>query len=325
MRVLVVGTSVIDLFVSVDKDHYKTEAKTITFTLGDKAPISNQGMFIGGNGANVAVGLSRLGHNPTLYTYLGQDGLAKTIEERLTQEQIELLRGAPRTQNTPIHLIFNFEHDRIIFSDYACENYEFKMSNQATIPDYIYLTSVGDSWQSAYKQVLDYANDNNIPLALSPGSRQLEEGGKLLQSALEACAILLVNKEEAMKILNLYKQKADGLKKLFSFLHARGPEIISITDGGNGAYASDKKKIHKITPFNDNKAIIQKTGAGDAFASAFFASLLFKNPLTESMRWGAINAHSVMGHLGAQEGLLSKNGIERLVIVNPSFQTETLN
>ena len=324
MRVLVIGTSVIDLFVSVDKDHYETDRKSVSFTLGDKVPISNHGMVIGGNGANVAVGLSRLGAKVALYTYLGQDSLAKTIEEKLTNERIELFKGVPRTQNTPIHLIFNFESDRIIFSDYPCENYEFKISKDKPIPEYIYLTSIGESWQSAYKQALDYADENNVAIALSPGSRQLKEGGELLQRAIAACAILLVNKEEAMRILNFYKQKTDDLKKLFSLLHAHGPEIVSITDGAHGAYASDKNNIHKISPFNDKKAIIQKTGAGDAFASAFFASILFKNSLGESMRWAAINAHSVMGHLGAQSGLLSKSELERLMVVNPSFQTEVV-
>lgn len=59
--------------------------------------------------------------------------------------------------------------------------------------------------------------------------------------------------------------------------------------------------------------LLQKTGAGDAYASALSAALIYGKDLPEAMRWGACNGAAVVESLGPEDGLLSYHGMmERL-------------
>ena len=63
------------------------------------------------------------------------------------------------------------------------------------------------------------------------------------------------------------------------------------------------------------KALINKgvntTGAGDAFGSGFVAGLMAKNDINFALRLAAANATSVVEHIGAQEGILTKSDFSK--------------
>lgn len=323
MEILVIGTSVIDLFLNVDRDHTHVTEKTVSFTLGDKVPTQIDKLAIGGNGANVAVGLARLALPSVLYTYFGDDILSQELRQSITQEGVELVASSGKQEYSPLHLIFNFEKDRIIFSDYKIKQYEF--AYEKSPPNYVYLTSIGTHWENAYTQALTYMQTNQIPYAFSPGSRQLEDMGEIFTNALTHASILFINKEEAVHILEKLGKSADNMQNILLTLQSFGPKVVSVTDGAQGAYCADETKtVYHIKAFNNNKLIIQKTGAGDAYATGFFASYLLKNPLVECMRWGALNAHAVMEHLGAQEGLMTKKQIEEELKKYSNFRAEKI-
>jgi sugar/nucleoside kinase (ribokinase family) len=65
-------------------------------------------------------------------------------------------------------------------------------------------------------------------------------------------------------------------------------------------------------PIYDVKAV-GKTGAGDAFASAFLSAIILKKDIQTAMQWGTANSASVIQQIGAQKGLLNKVGIEKMV------------
>jgi len=49
---------------------------------------------------------------------------------------------------------------------------------------------------------------------------------------------------------------------------------------------------------------VERTGCGDAFATAFVAALHCDKSVEEAMRWGTANSASVLGFVGPQKGLL---------------------
>ena len=57
--------------------------------------------------------------------------------------------------------------------------------------------------------------------------------------------------------------------------------------------------------------LVEKTGAGDAYAAAFIAALNRNLNLGEAMVWGTINSAHVIREVGAQNGLLNLDGVER--------------
>ena len=83
-----------------------------------------------------------------------------------------------------------------------------------------------------------------------------------------------------------------------------------ITDGPDGAYASDGDNRFKMPNYPDPAPPFERTGAGDSFASCFVAALAKGATLEAALLWAPINSMSVVQHVGAQEGLLSAKEID---------------
>lgn len=318
MNILVVGSSVIDLFMSISEEHVHVVGSKVELTLGDKIPAEIKKFALGGNATNIAVGLTRLGVPATLYTYLGKDVLSRQIEEGVTAEGVELVaeRGVQKT--SPLHLIFDFKEDRIIFSNYPKADHGFD-SKRVDKPDFIFLNSVSDAWENAYKNVLEFARENSIPLAFSPGTRQLDSLNETVISAIKQSKIFFSNKEEAEKIVDASKME---IQNLLEKLKEMGPEIVSVTDAGQGAYAIDAEgKSYHVRSFDPDLVSEDKTGAGDAYASAFFGAHLLGQDTKTAMMWGAVNSQLVMRQIGAEEGLGSVEEIKKTLMSKPDYQT----
>lgn len=323
MNVLVIGSSTIDIFLEIeDKNHIDFIQNKIQLQLGDKIPMNIKGLTIGGDGANVAAGISYLGNNTKFYTYLGTDIFSREIEETIHHEGIKLLVDKTEGGKSSMSLIYDFKNDRIIFSHHEVRNHTFNFKEDE-MPNFVYLASIGDYWQNAYKLILDFVKCNNIPLAITPGTHQLEAPSQIMPELIKISKIILINYEEALKMLSWNNTKTNDVKSTLLEIKKLGPEIVSVTDGAKGAYAIDQdNNFYKIGTYGDS--VIEKTGAGDAYASGFISAHLNNLSVQECMKWGSINSHSVMQKTGAHNGLLRKEEMEQTIKENPDFKAEIL-
>ena len=86
-----------------------------------------------------------------------------------------------------------------------------------------------------------------------------------------------------------------------------GPKTVVLTDGRKGAYSYGWGGYLYITEFPGPR--LEATGAGDAFTTAYVAALAYNLSHTEALRWGPVNAGSVVQQIGPQAGLLTKEQI----------------
>ena len=87
-----------------------------------------------------------------------------------------------------------------------------------------------------------------------------------------------------------------------------GPKVVVMTDGIKGAYSYDGTDayfmpVYPHVPF-------ERTGAGDAFASTFTSAISLGKTIPEALMWAPINSMSVVQHVGAQKGLLTREALE---------------
>ncbi len=323
MHVLVVGSPVIDLFLNLDSDHYKIQDKKILLELGDKIPSEIKKTALGGNGANTSVGLTRFEIPTTFYTYLGDDFFSREIQEGLTREGVDLDVERHDETNSAVHIILDFPQDRVILSSYSKNRHGFSPKEKTF--DYIFLTSIPESWEDAYRKILEFSKSNNIPIAFSPGTRQIEDKNETVEQVLASSKIYFSNKEEAMKITADNEQLTTdrNIKNLLLTVKQLGPEIVSITDGPNGAYAIDgSNNCYFIRPVPSQGH--EKTGAGDAYAAAFFAGVLNEQDVPTAMSWGVLNSSRVMEKIGAQTGLLTRNQLDEQIKEHDNLTAEKL-
>jgi sugar/nucleoside kinase (ribokinase family) len=171
---------------------------------------------------------------------------------------------------------------------------------------------------------LEFKKTHDVKLAFNPGTIQLEKRGKLFMDALEKTDYLFVNKQEAQEILygkelTLIKENDNQMKKLLYGLKGLGAKNIIVTDGDNGSFVqTENNEFFNLGIMTTE--VVEKTGAGDAYTAGFLAALLNGQPVGEAMRWGTLDAASVVQRIGAEEGLLTKVGLQ-----NTSSPIPTLN
>ena len=141
-------------------------------------------------------------------------------------------------------------------------------------------------------------------------------GAKRLAALYKRTEVLAVNREEAVLITDGDYKDIHGL---FDKLHSLGPKIVVISDGPEGAYASDGVKRLQMPIYPDPSPPFERTGAGDAFTSTFVAALIHGSDIEGALQWGPINSMSVVQHVGAQKGLLTQNQLNTLLKNSPKW------
>ncbi len=329
--VICVGDAKLDIFLTIDEKntHVKLDSNTreLRFGHGEKIEVKKMNLSIGGNAANVAVGISRLGLKSSLVAELGKDEFSQKIINNLTGENVSLeLVKQISNEDSSITVAISYKGDRTLFTEHATRKHDFNFDNLET--KFVYLTSLGKEWEKAYEKTLNFAEKNNIKLIFNPGTLQIEKRNPIIWSAISKSDILFVNKEEAEELLygkeiNLPSSSENYVQKLLYGLKSLGAKIVVITDGNTGSYVMDK--AHNtyrlgIIPCE----VVEKTGAGDAYTSGFISAILNSETMQEAMRWGAFNSTAVIGEIGAEKGLLTKDEMLEKLKSNEDFKAKEI-
>ena len=196
------------------------------------------------------------------------------------------------------------------------ETYDYTWHAPKATPDWIYLAYIGeDSWP-LHEGLDSYLADNpTIKFVFQPATYHFEWGVEKLKSLYEKSYMVVMNREEAMQVTGA---PHEDLKRLANGLHDLGPEVVVITDGSHGSYASYDKKLVTIPNYPDPAPPVDRTGAGDAFASSITAALALGKSVDEALTWAPINSMNVVQQIGAQAGLLTRDKIEKFLAAAPA-------
>ena len=80
--------------------------------------------------------------------------------------------------------------------------------------------------------------------------------------------------------------------------------VVIVSDGPNGVVATDGKTIVRAGMYED-VPVIDRTGAGDAFASGFLSQWSQGRSLRDSIIFASANSTSVVSKIGAKDGILT--------------------
>jgi len=295
-----------------------TRQKMISFEYGAKL-ISREVKFgTGGGGCNTAVCLSRLGLKTANFVAIGEDTEGKKISETLKKEKVDTdFIEKKKEAGTGFSLLVidekSKEHVAFLYRG-ANDKLELKKNLKKVNTDWFYMSSLsGKNWKMISDKVIERIKGDGCRLAWNPGETQLQAGMKAIKDLLAFTNVLILNKDESIELVLENKGKIKDIKKpetLLKEIQSWGPDIFVLTDGRQGSYAYDGKKVY-YSEILDTK-VMDTTGAGDCFGSSFVAGLnMFKGDIEKSIKLGIYNTSSLVTKPGAQNGLLYKKDLKK--------------
>lgn len=326
VQFLAVGDTVVDDFIRI-KDaavhcRLDNEACELCVRFGDKVPFESSTVIYGvGNAANAAVSAARLGLSTGFLTHVGNDERGRTIIKRFKSEKIST-DGVVKDKNVPTnyHYVLSYESERTILVHH--NEYTYAFPKNLPEPKALYFSSISATAVQYREDVISYLEQHpKVFFAFQPGVFEIKSGIAAFDRFYKRANFFVCNKEEAERILS--KSAGTDIKELLSGLAALGPKVIVITDGRNGAYATNGTEFFSVPMYPDPREPFERTGAGDAFASTVASALVMGKPLAEALLWGPINSMSVVQKVGAQEGLLTRKELEQYLAQAPQSYKAT--
>ena len=310
-----------DAFIKLNDDvasSYTDESgnKRLSLPLGTKPPYDRVDIVKAvGPSPNAAVSFARLGLKSGLDSFIGDDQTGQEALDYLASEHVitEDMLVEPGIK-TSYYFVLRLGAERTILV--KNEQFDYTWQDPKQTPDWIYLALMSDaSWQY-HEGLADYLERNpEIKLAFQPGTFHFQWGAEKLQRIYHRSEIIVLNREEAVDVTG---QSYDDLRALANGLHALGPKIVVITDGPNGSYASFDGRLVTIPNYPDPAPPVDRTGAGDAFASTIVAALALGETMETALTWAPINSMNVVQQLGAQAGLQTRDQIQQWLAKAPA-------
>jgi ribokinase len=314
LDVLAVGDVVTDAFIRLLPDQEKVEIgkdgqPDLSIPFGTKIPYDHAEIIEGvGNAANAAVAFARLGLNSGLVANVGSDEWGRDIIKALQHNKVDarFVHINPGKKSN-YHYVLWYKDERTILIKHEEYDYHWPRFRIIDIPKWIYFSSISEHAMEYHDQIAAWLEGHPpVKMAFQPGTFQIDAGVHRLKKIYEHTEVLALNREEAVKVSG---GDHNNLHDLFNKLHELGPKIVLITDGPDGAYASDGYNRFKMPIYPDPKPPYDRTGAGDSFASTFTAAIMKGANLEAALLWAPINSMSVVQKVGAQAGLLSEHEI----------------
>ena len=288
--VVTFGSAVVDVFVDTD---ISEKGNFISYPVGSKILIKNLKFDIGGGSTNTAVAFSRLGFRTGCICKIGDDEQGRDILQLLKKEKIKFLGKKEKGVRSGYSVILDSKEKSRTILTYKGVNDDIKISDIKKIKTkWLYYSSLlGQSLKTQIK-LAGILKKRGVKLAFNPSSYLIKRGN--LSYLLSLSDILILNKEEA-RMLTKDRDLLLGLHKLTG-------GIVVITDKNKPINCYDGKKKYFLMP---NKIkVVERTGAGDAFASGFVAGQIAKKNIPNSLRLGLRESESVIRYFGAKNNLL---------------------
>ncbi len=318
--IITIGDSVIDTHVNIDNASVECDVNTracqLCLDYASKIPITDSFQTLGGNAANVACGTAKLGMNTAIFTTLGRDSNGKLIASELKKTGVNtsLVQYDQKTK-TRYSVVLNFRGERTILSYHEKRNYRWPK----TMPpvDWIYYTSMSEGFEPMQDALLKYIQKHqSVKLVFNPGSFQLKNSIARVKEIIPKADILIVNLEEAEKILGTTLKKEKTMRAITHKLLSLGANEVVITDASRGASAGTEEEIWAIPTYPVK--VVAKTGAGDAFSAGYVAARFNNHDIMTALKWGIANSTSVITEHGPQKGLADEKKIKQIISKNSS-------
>ena len=303
-RIVSVGAALQDVYL-IDHDDFGTNKRGFfnQIELGTKIDIDKVKFSTGGGATNAATTFARFGHESIFLGCIADDPAGAAIiasfdEEGIDSSYTTFLPNA-HTGYSVVLLAPNGERTILTCRGASAKFDAINPDDLDTIhPDWIYVTTFRGN-MDALDRLFTKARSIGAKVMFNPGNLELKNRRKLL-GLLSDVNILVLNKREAKEIV-----QGTVFSEIFARIKNYVP-IAIVTDGNQGAFASDSNETYRIGLYEDVK-VKDSTGAGDSFGSGFLAAYADGRSFKDSLIYASANSTSVVQKIGSKSGIIHKH------------------
>lgn len=299
LDIVTFGSGVIDVFASTSIPEKKGK---LDLEIGSKYLIDNLRTDVGGGGTNVAVAFARFGFKTGCVCGVGKDANGREVLGCLKKEKIKFLGkiGSGKTGYSVI--VDSKKNNRTILTFKGESNEVGGNSIKRFGSKWLYFSSLLGKSFVAQRRLAAKMVGGGVKLAFNPSSYSIERQN--IGGLLRLSYVLVLNKEEAVSLAKRYYKSRKKLG-LLEKLHNLGPKVVVVTDKNKAVRCFDGKKEYSVVP-NKSKKVVERTGAGDAFAAGFVAGMIRGFDIERCLRLGVEESEAVLGHFGAKNNLIRR-------------------
>jgi len=293
------GSGVIDVFASTSVPERKGK---LDLEIGSKYLIDNLRTDVGGGGTNVAVAFSRFGFRTGCVCGVGKDANGREVLGCLKKEKIKFLGKVGKGKTGYSMIVDSKKNNRTILTFKGESNDVGAKSVKRFGSKWLYFSSLLGKSFVTQRRLAARMVGSGVRLAFNPSSYSIEKQN--IGGLLRLSYVLVLNKEEAVSLAKRYyksKKKLGLLEKL----HSLGPKVVVVTDKNKKVLCYDGEKEYSVVP-NKSKKVVERTGAGDAFAAGFVAGMIRGFDIEKCLRLGVEESEAVLGHFGAKNNLIRR-------------------
>ena len=342
--VITMGSATLDAFIETDAANIVSVSTTDTkkefmaYPYGAKIEIDNFDFQTGGGAVNAATNFASLGLNASTIVKIGDEVQGQKVIATLENYGVDLsnvIKSKEYKTGFSIILI-SFQGDRTVLAHRGANaNLVMEDINLDSIKKskWLYLAPLNGNSTKILDKVADFAEENNVNLAINVGSSSIKQGKEYLYKILKTAEVIILNKDEATMLTGIHERPdtktekfsdeiihPDVIKMLNELNMGKG-RITIITDGKNGAYAYDSEKYYHCGEFP--ATVVSTLGAGDAFSSTFVASLIRTDGnIEQALKNASVVAASVVEHFGAQGGFIPFDEVQKRLDSHPEFKVQ---
>lgn len=297
-QLVAVGDVTIDLYFQ-GKD-LTQDSERFHLAIGGKYYVDAFHQGLGGSAANVSIHAAQLGLDCALVAPVGENAFKNMIVQTLARKTVSTeflyferdhlsvssILLSPTGERTIIKYSDPKQHIHLV--DHALER--IKRSS------IVFMGNLHDVPLKERVSFMQSVRSETNLLVLNLGSVDCELGLKQVTPLLQTADVLIVNRYEFASLIGKDPKSLDLSQNHFSALEGL-VRLVVVTDGSSGShvYTADEvcsqpaAKVH----------VVDATGAGDAFTSAFLFSYTQKKGLQQSLADAAAYAGKVVSKIGA--------------------------
>lgn len=235
---------------------------------------------LGGSPANVAIGLSRLGHPSELATWIGRDSRGERIAARMAEEGVRL---APQSRQAARTSTATAELDARGAATYQFDvRWELPAEAIGSSCPHVHTGSIAAVMDPGADAVLGALRTarSSATLSYDPNVRPSLMGSPPLARARVETLVALVDVVKASDedLAWLYPNAAPA--DVLADWAARGPALCIATRGGDGVLVSTDTEQWQVPALS--ATVVDTVGAGDSFMAGLISGLLDRGLLGQS-------------------------------------------